>query len=127
MPGLNFWSLFQSHPFFVGFARDHEGGTRLELMIVPRRGWTLKLSRRAQAQDPADDGTHPADSYITLFSGPHGRSIGIEDYGVVVLIASGWGLVAQMPYLQGVIHGFHDGTVKARRIHLVWQLDMLGR
>ncbi|KAK5215862.1 hypothetical protein LTR96_011181 [Exophiala xenobiotica] len=126
IPGLSFCSLFQSHPFYVSFAQDHERGTRLELMIEPRCGWTSKLLRRAQAQHPAGDDALSANSYLTLFSGPHGRSIGVENYGVVILVASGWGLMAQMPYLQALIRGFHNGTVKAQRIYLVWQLNTVG-
>ncbi|KAK5455812.1 hypothetical protein LTR55_012080, partial [Exophiala xenobiotica] len=122
IPGLSFCSLFQSHPFYVSFAQDHERGTRLELMIEPRCGWTSKLLRRAQAHHPAGDEALSENSYLTLFSGPHGRSIGVENYGVVILVASGWGLMAQMPYLQALIRGFHNGTVKAQRIYLFWQL-----
>ncbi|KAK5425555.1 hypothetical protein LTR34_010979 [Exophiala xenobiotica] len=91
-------------------------------MIEPRCGWTPKLLRRAQALHPAGDEALSANSYLTLFSGPHGRSIGVENYGVVILVASGWGLMAQMPYLQALIRGFHNGTVKAQRIYLFWQL-----
>lgn len=95
-------------------------------MIEPRCGWTSKLLRRAQAQHPAGDEALSENSYLTLFSGPHGRSIGVENYGVVILVASGWGLMAQMPYLQALIRGFHNGTVKAQRIYLFWQLKTVG-
>jgi len=126
LPGVSFWSFLQSHPFYVSFARPHGRGTRLELMIEPRRGWTSKLLMQAQAQDLAEDEALSSESYVSLFSGPHGQSIRVEDFGVVVLIASGWGLMAQMPYLQALIHGFHNGTVKAQRVHLIWQLKTIG-
>ncbi|KAJ9650355.1 hypothetical protein H2198_010338 [Neophaeococcomyces mojaviensis] len=125
LPGVSFWSLLQSHPFYVSFAQHHGLGTKLELMIQPRRGWTPKLLMRAQAQDLAEEEALSSESYISLFSGPHGQSVRVEDYGVVVLIASEWGLMAQMPYLQALVQGFHNGTVKAQRVHLVWQLKSI--
>lgn len=128
MPGVSFWSFLQVHPFYVAFARKHRHGTRLELLIEARHGWTSQLLMRApfQAQGPADTEVSSANSYISVFSGPHGQSVSVGDYGVIVLIASGWGLTAQMPYVQALIRGFHDGTMKARRIHLIWQLEGIG-
>jgi hypothetical protein len=34
---------------------------------------------------------------------------------------------AQLPYLQHLIRGYNDFQVCTRRIHLVWQLDSLGK
>lgn len=56
------------------------------------------------------------DAYLAVFSGPHGKPIRVEEYGVIVLIVSGWGLMAQMPYPQMLIRGHREGVMKARRI-----------
>jgi NAD(P)H-flavin reductase len=128
IPGVSFWSFLQTHPFYVAFAREHGHGTRLELLIEARHGWTSKVLMRApfQAQDAEDVKLSSANSYVSVFSGPHGQSVSIGDYGVIILIACGWGLTAQMPYLQTLVRGFHHGTVKAQRIHLIWQLETIG-
>lgn len=126
IPGVSSWSFIQSHPFYICFARVYGRGTRLELIIEPRRGWTSKLLVQAGGPRLTDE-YHPNDAYRTLFSGPHGQSINVGDYGTVFMIASGWGLTAHMPYLQALIYGFRKGTVKARRIHLVWQIDRTGK
>jgi NAD(P)H-flavin reductase len=128
MPRVSFWSFLQTHPFYVAFAREHGHGTKLELLIEARHGWTSKVLMRApfQAQDAEDVELTSANSYIAVFSGPHGQSVSVEHYGAIILIASGWGLTAQMPYLQTLIRGFRDGTVKAQRIHLIWQVGTIG-
>lgn len=65
--------------------------------------------------------------FLCLFTGPHGRYIDVHNFSVVVLIASDWGVVAHVPYLQALIRAYNDCTTKARRIHLIWQLDALGK
>ena len=126
LPGVSFRSVLQSHPFYVCFARHHGGGTRLEMMIEPQRGWTSKLLLCARTNHTAEDEIASSELYATLFTGPHGWPICLDDYGTIVLIASGWGLMAQMPYLQALIHGCREGTVKAQRLHLIWQLNTIG-
>ena len=135
LPGVSSWSFLQSHPFYVSFARHedvrfgrYEGkGTRLELVIDPRRGWTSKLFNRAQHQKHTKSNTTLSQLPLCFFSGPHGDPVHVENYGVVVLVASGWGITALMPYLQALIFGFHNSTVKAQRVHLIWQLGNTGR
>ena len=39
-----------------------------------------------------------SDFRLTVFSGPHGVGIPIGDYGKVLMIATGFGIVAQLPY-----------------------------
>lgn len=126
MPRISWSSFLQTHPFVVASVR-HRGpglkGLKMELMVEPRRGWTFQLEQRAR-----EDGSGPEErSYRVLFSRPHGPGIPVDDYGLVVLVASGWGLMAQIPFLQHLIRGYHHGTTRARRIHLVWQLGHEGR
>lgn len=122
IPGVSFSSCLQLHPFVVVSARQLSQGLKMELMIEPRRGWTFTLAQRARE----DDAGHPTRSYRVLFSRPHGTRIPVDDYGRVILAASGWGLMAQIPYLQHLIRGYESGTTRARRIHLIWQLGHEG-
>jgi len=126
MPTGSFWSPWQIHPFVVASARRHEGGMLLELMVEPRRGWTSKLAVRAREGDRTDSEQPSRRSYIVIFSGPHGHPIDVDMYGLVILVASGWGLMAQVPYLQHLIRGNNNSTTKARRIRLIWQLGHEG-
>lgn len=128
VPGVSFWSFLQSHPFVVAAAQRHKRGTTLELVMEPRRGWTLQLAiscMRDHADNRREGSKRP--SYLCLFSGPHGRVVSVDSVGTVVLAASGWGLIGLLPYLQQLIRGRTTATVKARRVHLIWQLEAAGK
>ncbi|MCJ1313644.1 hypothetical protein MMC25_007323 [Agyrium rufum] len=59
----------------------------------------------------------------TWIDGPYGTPVDVSEYGTVVLLATGMGIAAQLPLLKAVVDECHNGTAKARRIVLVWQLD----
>ena len=63
---------------------------------------------------------------LALFSGPHGVSIPVGEYGKVLMIAAGSGIVAQLPYLKELVCGFNNFQVRTREIRLVWQLQSVG-
>ena len=121
MPGLSSRSVVQSHPFVVASTTKHETGVEMKLIIKPRRGWTLHLFQRALDFD------RTAQSYAVLFSGPHGHSVPVLEYRIVILAASGSGILAQFPYLRRLIRGYDNFTSRTRRIRVVWQLDHIGR
>ncbi|KAL9126744.1 MAG: hypothetical protein Q9217_004251 [Psora testacea] len=73
-----------------------------------------------------EDGSGPSGLRIALFSGPHCSGAPIGDYGKVLLVATGFGIAAQLPLLKELIQGFNRSQVRTRTIHLVWQLDDLG-
>jgi NAD(P)H-flavin reductase len=62
-----------------------------------------------------------------MFSGPHGQVLPVGKYETVMMVADGVGIAAQLPYLKSLIHGYHARRVVTRRIHLVWQIDSLGK
>lgn len=116
MPSTSFHSLFEQHPFVVASWADAPLDT-LDLLVEPRNGFTRHLLNRSQArQDPCR----------ALFSGPHGNSVPVGDYEVVLMVASGYGIVAQLPYLKQLLHDYNSRKAKSRRIHLVWELKTLG-
>jgi len=43
-----------------------------------------------------------------------------------MMVATGFGIAAQLPFLKELIQGFNRSEVRTRDIHLVWQLDDLG-
>lgn len=122
IPGISLGSILQSHPFVVTAIQSEKRGMRLEFMVKPEQGWTSKLLQQARAESSTD-----CQVYVAFFSGPHDRPVPIDGYGVVVLTVSGWGIFAQIPYLQHLIHAYNNTTTKARRVHLIWQLENIGR
>ena len=115
IPSISFRSFLQSHPFVVASCTDGEQ-TILELLIGPQKGLTFKFLRISMGVP----GSVSADLRLALFSGPHGLSAPLADFETVLLVASGFGIATQLPYLRHLIRGYNDFQVRTRRIHLVW-------
>lgn len=113
----SFRALAQSHPFVVASWSD-TAQTTLDLLIEPRGGLTLQLLHRSRVR---------TDPCRILFSGPHGYSVPVGEYEVVLMAASGFGIAAQLPYLKRLLHGYNSRKIRTRRIHLVWELKTLGQ
>jgi len=113
IPGLSVFSFLQSHPFVVVATRPEQKGVNIQLMVEPQHGWTSRLTRNAMSRQ----------SYATFFSGPHGKPVPMNQYGTVVMVASGWGIMAQIPHLQHIILSFNNSSSRTRRIHLIWQME----
>ena len=91
----------------------------LDLFIEPRRGLTRKLLSYTK-------NGHAMNSLV-LFSGPHGKSVPMDDCENILMVASSFGIAAQLPYLKRLIHGYNTRKLRARRIHLVWQVQNIGK
>ncbi|KAK8038371.1 cell surface metalloreductase [Apiospora phragmitis] len=100
IPAVSLGSLFQVHPFMVTSWAEIEQDS-LELFVQPRRGITSKLLRGATL----DAGG--ASSRIALFSGPHGQGLPVWDFETVLLVATGFGIAAMLPYLRKLIRGYN--------------------
>ena len=59
---------------------------------------------------------------LAFFSGFHGLRVSIEDYSNVLLIASDFGIAAQISYVKELIRNYYRYKVRTYRIYLVWQL-----
>jgi hypothetical protein len=64
--------------------------------------------------------------FLAMFTGPHGTSEIVDGYETVLLVASGFGIAATIPYLKKMIHGYNTCTLHVRRVHLVWQIESIG-
>lgn len=117
IPSVSFWAFAQSHPFVVTSWADGPQKA-LELFIEPRRGLTRELVLHA-------DSPHSL-SPLVLVSGPHGRSEAVDKYESVLMVASGFGIAALLPYLKRLIHGHNARVVRTRRIHVIWEFDDIG-
>ncbi|PSN59202.1 putative cell surface metalloreductase [Corynespora cassiicola Philippines] len=106
IPAVSLMSFLQSHPFVV--TSWSEGKQQyLHLLIEPCHGLTQKLLK----------------SYLAFFSGPHGLSVPVSNYETVLMIASGFGIASQLPYLRKLIYDYNACKSRNRRIRLIWQLE----
>ena len=117
MPFVSFWSFLQTHPFMVISWKPGKQDN-IELFIKPRRGFTRKLLYHAangHLRDP-----------VVIFSGPHGKSIDMDDYESVLMVASGFGIAAHLSSLKKLIYGYNARLGRTRRIRVVWQIRNQG-
>ena len=49
---------------------------------------------------------------MALFTGPHGVSAPLGEFERVLMVASGFGIVAQLPYLRQLIRGYNGFTTR---------------
>ena len=114
--GLSTFSLFQSHPFQVSWTYpDGASHKVIVLLIQARKGFTRRLLL-------ADSGRQ----YPVLLDGPYGRHLGHEDYGTVLLFASGIGIAGQLPFARELLELYYDCRVKTRRVALFWEISEEG-
>ncbi len=156
IPSISLCSFLQSHPFTVAswgegentsldfLIEPRDGFTR---MLFDRASEYQKgnvslrgMEEGGESQSKADDtdrrpfgdargsqgSLEPSALRIALFSGPHCSGAPIGDYGKVLMVATGFGIAAQLPFLKELIQGFNRSEVRTRNIHLVWQLNDLG-
>lgn len=118
IPGVSFRSFvtLQSHPFTIASWTSGKAMS-LDFLIEPRAGFTKLLAQVAERSERP---------YIAFFSGPHGTPVPVGSFGSVMMVASGFGIAAQLPYLKELIEGYNRCEVRTRRIHLIWQLREQG-
>ena len=119
LPSLSVRSLLfmQNHPFVVA-SWTGKRQTKLELVIEPRGGWTKVLQSRAITASGQSGGLGRV-----LFTGPHGAIIPVSNYEYVFMVASGYGIIAQLPLLERLVQGTRAREVRARRICLVCEFE----
>lgn len=119
LPSLGLLSWAQTHPLMItSWSRTEQGV--LDLLVEPRGGLTKTLVCQAHATPKSNF------SSLALYSGPHGISECVDKYESVMLVASGAGIAAIIPYAKKLIHGYNTCTSHVRRVHLVWQVESLG-
>jgi predicted ferric reductase len=114
MARSGFFSIFQRHPFMV--ASSELEGYDLALRIQPEAGFTRRLLRLC----PRNRVKLEASASI---EGPYGRGFDLRDYGTVVLLASGMGIVGQLPYIQELVQDYRCSKTKTRDLLLVWLVE----
>ncbi|KAJ2969021.1 hypothetical protein NQ176_g8886 [Zarea fungicola] len=113
VPGASLRSTVQTHPFTV-ISWSEKPQKHLDLFIEPRGGFTKHLSALSKQGHTMRR---------AMFSGPHGKHLPIHSYENVVMLATGFGIAAHLPYLRKLIHDQNSRATSTRRIHLVWQIE----
>ncbi|KAL5359314.1 hypothetical protein BJX96DRAFT_183665 [Aspergillus floccosus] len=110
MPGVSPLSILQSHPFTITWwETDDEGRAKsLSLLIQKRNGFTRRLL------------DHSATEFLAWIDGPYNKSLNLGQYQRVLMVASGNGIVAQIPYIRELLD--LDPDVE-RTIFVAWEVD----
>jgi hypothetical protein len=62
-----------------------------------------------------------------MFTDPYGTSEIVDGFETVLLIVSGFGIAVTIPYLKKMIHGYNTYVLHVPRLHLVWQIELIGK
>lgn len=116
VPSVSLWSFTQTHPFVVT-SWSQKPQKYIDLFIEPRRGFTKDLLTLSE---------HGPTTSMAWFSGPHGKPLPISRYENVVMLASGSGIAAHLPYLKKLAHDQRSREIPVRRVHLIWQMERRG-
>ncbi|CAG7978344.1 unnamed protein product [Penicillium olsonii] len=118
-PSVSMSSWIQTHPLTItSWAPGKQEA--LELLLHPRNGQSSSIYRQVRALEVRE-----SLSLVALWTGPHGISVSVGSYENVILVASGPGLAAVIPYVSMLIHGHNTCTMNVRRVHLIWQVKEL--
>ena len=117
-PSISFWSALQSHPFMVMASHRQDNTTTLDILVHSRKGLTSKLAQYAQGESKFSS---------LMFTGPHGVPAPVAKYHKVMIVASGVGIVAQLPYLTQLTQRYSTSNWHLRDVHLIWQVEDRGQ
>ena len=117
IPRVSFWAFCQSHPFLItSWSYDVRGkAQQIELLVHIRNGFTRHLSNYINTTN------------LRLWiDGPHGYNANFGDFGSILLLATGPGIAAQIPFAKEILEGYKKLEVRTRRLYLIWELDREG-
>jgi NAD(P)H-flavin reductase len=129
IPAAGLCAFQQSHPFTV--VSWSEGKQKhLDFLLQSRNGITRSLfklgkaNRELRSEDEAGNYMviRNLQPHLAWFSGPYGPIVSVANYETILMIASDFGIVSQLPYLIKLIYGYKNRKTHNRRIHLVWHL-----
>ncbi|KFZ23737.1 hypothetical protein V502_01788 [Pseudogymnoascus sp. VKM F-4520 (FW-2644)] len=145
--GYNYLPFTESHPFTIASWEKAEDGKAksITFLIDPRKGFTRKLKQLV------DDNTTNFSSYnklvamsktdprnrelqkkakaeskrfkLAFFDGPYGQPIRAEEFGTVILYATGIGVGAQLAVVKHLLESRESGNAKTQRITLLWEVE----
>ena len=57
-----------------------------------------------------------------MIEGPYGQCDDLGSFGTVIMIATGLGIAAQIPYIRHLLEAHQNREVRAQKIALYWQM-----
>ncbi|KAH8432446.1 NADPH oxidase family protein [Aspergillus melleus] len=107
MPGVSLLSAFQCHPFSIAWweVNDQGKASSISLLVQKKDGFTRRLIE------------HQAKEFLTFLDGPYGEPIDLSSYSNILLVASGIGIAAQVPYIRELL------SHRPKSIFVAWELD----
>lgn len=126
IPRVGLLYMFHPHPFTIAWweGDGNSSMSSITLIVRARSGFTKKLLGRIESGCEGwawIDGPY-GPSRTSIF----GCSPEVGDYGHILMVATGMGIVAQLPYIKELLDGQRQGQVRTRRIALVWRLEQEG-
>lgn len=118
VPKLGVWSSFQRQPVPIAWWVEDERGraTHLSFLVKPQSTSMFKLATLA---NPAlQDSQH-----VVVIDGPYGKAIDTNEYGTLLLFASGLGIGGVMSFMNEAIIQRPKWLSLVRQIELIWQID----
>jgi NAD(P)H-flavin reductase len=121
IPSTSHTSFAESHPFTIAsWGNTHKGKAKeVSLLIDVRAGFTRKLKMLANSEST---NSQRFNAYI---DGPYGLSHRAEEYGTVILYATGIGIGAQLATVKHLLESREAGTAKTQRVTLLWEVDQV--
>lgn len=118
IPSASHTSFAESHPFAIAsWEHTQDGNTILTLLVDVRAGFTRKLKMLANTEST---NTQRFNAYI---EGPYGLPLRAEEYGTVILYATGIGIGAQLATVKHLLESREAGTAKTQRVTLLWEVE----
>lgn len=119
VPRASYSAFLQSHPYMVAWWYPYDKDQDIVVFIIQRqKGFTRSL--------PTSSNSSQSTELRAIIEGPYGKEIHLDEYGTVLLFATGIGIAGQLPYVRQLLENFHNYDAKARRIVLFWQVDSEG-
>jgi predicted ferric reductase len=109
-------AAFQFHPFQVAWEYLGDDGRQVIVFVIqPRHGFTGRLRL-----------ANPRKKYVTFIEGPYGSHAALDQYGTVLLFATGIGIAGQLSYMKEQLQLYRGWQTKTRRHVLFWEMDAEG-
>ena len=125
IPTVSTTAVFQSHPFMITWwDKSHR---RAYFLVSPQEGFSRSLllhrDGRIRGGRAYDNGRFSLRSRLTtMIEGPYGQCDDLGSFGTVIMIATGLGITAQIPYIRHLLEAHRNREVRTQKIALYWQM-----
>jgi hypothetical protein len=119
IPSTSHTSFAESHPFAIASWEKAQNGKAkdITLLIDIRAGFTQKLKMLANSE------LMNSQRFNAYIDGPYGRPIRAEEFGTVILYATGIGIGAQLAIVRHLLESRESGNARTQRITLLWEVE----